>query len=94
MYLTYTRHRIKDYDTWKKAFDENSPMLAANDIRWVIAKVNDDPTDISIVCYCPNKEAWEKFMAAGKEKMEKTGMNPAEHGGVIGEIEGWGGEIA
>lgn len=27
MYLTYVRHRVKDYAQWRKAFDHNARML-------------------------------------------------------------------
>ncbi len=92
MYLTYTRHQIKDYATWKAAFDDNASMLTDNGITWETVRVNGDPTDVVILCRCPDEAAWKAFMAAGEAKMKLTGENPAEKGGVVGDIEWWGGE--
>jgi hypothetical protein len=93
MYVTYTRHRVKDHNAWKKAFDDNASMLADNGIAWEIVTVEGDPTDVVILCRCPDKAAWEAFMKAGEEKMQRSGENPAEKGGVVGDIEWWGGEV-
>jgi hypothetical protein len=93
MYIIYTRHKVRDYDTWKKAFDENSPMLEEAGVTdWSIVKVNNDPTDVAIIVRSPSKKEWETFLRLDEEKMKRTGADPREKGGLIGEPEWWVGE--
>ncbi len=92
MYLTYTRHRVKDYATWRKAFDENSPALAKQGIEWWIAQINGDPTDVAVICRCPAKKNWDAFIEADIAKFNQTGVDPREKGGLIGDPEWWAGE--
>ena len=93
MYLTYTRHRVKDYDTWRRVFDDNTGLLTDNGIKWVTVQVNGDPTDVAILCYCPAKESWDAFVAGNQAKWKSKGMNPQVEAGVIGQPEFWAGEI-
>jgi ribosomal silencing factor RsfS len=93
MYLTYTRHKVKEYDRWKEAFDENSPMLSANNVSWEIAQINGDSTDIAVICRCESKKEWDAFAEAVQTKMNETGTDGREKGGVIGDPEWWAGEI-
>ncbi len=93
MLFTYTRHRVKDYDQWKKAFDENSPMLAQNGITWQIVQINDDPTDVAVLCQCPSEKEWNAFLAADEAKRQASGIDPRVKGGLVGQPEWWLGEI-
>jgi heme-degrading monooxygenase HmoA len=93
VYLTYTRHRIRDYDVWRKAFDDNTRLLKENGIHeWFVTQVNDDPTDIAVLVRYADKAAWDSFVAADQEQMKRTGIDPREKGGVVGDVEWWTGE--
>jgi len=94
MFLTYTRHNVKDYATWRSAFDENTPLLTQAGITdWKIVQINGTPTDIAVIVMCPSKKEWEAFLALDKAKMEKSGIDPREKGGLIGMPEWWAGEV-
>ena len=93
MYLTYTRHTVKDYAVWRAAFDANAPMLAAQGIRWEVVQVNGVPTDVAVLCRCPDKQAWDAFVAADTEKFKQTGVDPREKAGLVGRPEWWAGEV-
>ena len=94
MYLIYTRHRVKDYDVWKKAFDDNTHLFSENGItEWHVVQVNGDPTDVAIIVYAPSKEHWEHFIQADEKKREQTGMDPRVTGGLVGNPEWWTGEV-
>jgi hypothetical protein len=94
VFVAYTRHRVEDYDRWKKAFDENSPMLAESGVAWEIVRVNGDPTDVVVLCRCPSEKEWNAFLAADKASMERTDSDPREKGGLVGVPEWWTGETA
>ncbi len=94
MFLTSTRHRVKDYAQWRKAFDENAPMLTQSGItQWWIVQVDNDPTDIAVIVLCPSKKEWEAFLALDAANMKKTGIDPREKGGLVGQPEWWAGEV-
>ncbi len=94
MYMTYTRHRVKNYDQWRKAFDDNTHMLTESGItKWWVVQINGDPTDVAVIVQCPAKKNWDDFIAAhtfaGQDEMRKA----REKGGVIGDPEWWAGEV-
>ena len=95
MYLTHVRHRVKDYATWRKAFDHNANMLFQkyNSLSTLIVQVNGDPTDIVIINTWPSKKHWEDFIAAHKFQSKDNMVKAREKGGVIGEPEWFGGEV-
>ncbi len=94
MFLTYTRHRVKDYAQWRRAFDENSPMLTQSGITdWNIVQINGDPTDVAVIVRCQSQKEWDAFLALDKANMEKTGVDPREKGGLVGAVEWWMGEV-
>ncbi len=94
MYLTYTRHKVKDYATWRKAFDENTAMLTQSGITdWWVVQINGNPTDVAVIVRCQSKEQWDGFVAADREKIKKTGIDPRAKGGLVGQPEWWGGEV-
>lgn len=93
MYVIYTRHKIKSYAQWRKAFDENSPMLAQCGINdWWIVPVNGDDTDIAVIVHSPSKKEWDAFLAMDQQKMKQSGVDPREKGGLIGQPEWWVGQ--
>ncbi|HLD07987.1 MAG TPA: hypothetical protein VJB60_02895 [Candidatus Peribacterales bacterium] len=94
MYLTYTRHRVQDYEHWRKAFDANVPMLENAGVigTWVV-QINDDPTDIAVINTWPGKENWDNFIASHKFKNKDEMVQAQEKAGVIGEPEWWVGEV-
>lgn len=95
MYLTHVRHRVKDFDTWKKAFDHNANLMFKkfSCIDTYIVKVNGDDTDIVIINTWPNKKNWDDFGAAHELPEFKGKAMTPEDGGVIGDVEWYGGEV-
>ncbi len=94
MFLTYTRHKVKDYAQWRKAFDGNAHLLRESGITdWEIVQVNGDPTDIAVIVHCPSKDNWDAFVAADQAQWKRTGLDPREKGGLIGNPEWWAGEV-
>jgi hypothetical protein len=94
MYLTYTRHRVKDYDTWRAAFDANAPMLKKTGvIDTFITQVEGDPNDIVVINTWPAKKNWEDFIAAHNFKDAGDIKKMQEKGGLIGEPEWFGGKL-
>jgi hypothetical protein len=93
MFITYTRHRVKDYDQWRAAFEENAPMLTESGITdWSIVQINGDPTDIAVIVRAPSEKEWNDFLALDRKKMEESGVDSREKGGLIGDPEWWTGE--
>lgn len=66
MYLTCVRHRVKDYDVWRKAFDHNAAMLFEKCavLSTSIVQVDGDPHGIAIINTWPSKKHWDDFGAA------------------------------
>ncbi|MDD5055097.1 MAG: hypothetical protein PHZ00_02400 [Candidatus Peribacteraceae bacterium] len=94
MYLTSTRHRVKDYAVWRTAFDDNVHLLTESGItEWWVVQVDGDPTDVAVIVLCPLKDHWDKFVAADTEKRKQTGTDPREQAGLIGDVQWWAGEV-
>ena len=94
MYFTYTRHTVKEYDVWRKAFDDNAEMLKANGVvSTTIVQVNDNPRDIAVLNTWPAKKNWEDFIAAHAFKSTEDAVKAREKAGVIGQPEWYGGEV-
>lgn len=94
MYLTYVRHRVQDYDRWRKGFDQNAALMFGKFgvLSTTIVKVNGDPTDIAIINTWPSKKHWDDFGAAHESPEYKGKAATPESAGVIGEVEFCGGE--
>ncbi len=93
MYIVYTRHKVKDYEQWRKAFDTNATLLKECGITdWWVTQVNGVSTDVAVLVHAPSKRHWDNFVKADMEKMKRTGMDPRETGGLIGDPEWWTGE--
>lgn len=94
MYLTHTRHRIKDYALWRAAFDANVPMLEKAGVlgTWII-QVNDDPLDIVVLNTWPDRRNWDDFIAMHKFTSPDDAKKAREKGGVVGDPIFWGGEV-
>ena len=95
MYLTYVRHKIKDYVQWKKAFDHNANLLFKKHgmINTFVVRANDDPTDIIIINTWPSKQHWDDFGAEHEKPENKGKFKTPEDGGVVGEVEFVGGSV-
>jgi quinol monooxygenase YgiN len=95
MYLTCVRHRVKEYEMWRKAFDHNANMLFATFgcLGTQIVQVNGDPTDIAIINTWPSKKNWDDFSAAHALPEYQGKLMTPEDGGVIGEPTFFGGEV-
>lgn len=95
MYLTCTRHRVKDYAVWRKAFDDNTHLLQESGITdWKVVQVNGDPADVSVIVFCPSKKHWDAFVEADQAQWKRTGIDPREKGGLVGDPQWWAGEVA
>ena len=88
MFLTYVRHRVKDYAIWRKAFDANAPMLEKNGVlgTWIVQK-QDDPNDVMVINTWPGAKNWDDFIASHKFTGATDIKKHQEKGGVIGEPE-------
>ncbi|MBP9773700.1 MAG: hypothetical protein KBD00_03650 [Candidatus Peribacteraceae bacterium] len=93
MYLTCTRHIVKDYTTWRTAFDANVPMLEeAGVLSTTIVQVADNPSDIVVLNTWPAKDSWDMFMAAHKMSMDEM-IKRREEAGVVGQPEFFMGRV-
>ena len=94
MYLTYVRHRLKEYDVWKKAFDANAHMLKANGVLSTrIVRKFDDPNVVIVINTWPAKENWDAFIAAHNFKTPEDARKQQQAAGVIGMPEFVDGEV-
>ena len=65
-----------------------------NALSTLIVQVNGDPTDIVIINTWPSKKHWDDFGAMHARPEYKGKLSTPQDGGVIGEPEFWGGDIA
>jgi heme-degrading monooxygenase HmoA len=75
--IIIVQHKVRDYDTWKPAFD------AHGDVRRRYGATGhelfrgvDDPNEITVVSHFPSREQAEAFAAdpSLKEAMERGGV--------------------
>lgn len=91
MFFSYVRHRVKDFSTWRKAFDDSKHLANAkgkHDV-WVI-QVEGNPNDVVVITTWDHKEDWDRFLASHDPLEMKEAM---EKGGVLGTPENVTGEI-
>lgn len=95
MYLTCVRHRVKDYAQWRSAFDINAAILfeRAGVLGTSVVQIGGDATDIAIINTWPSKKHWDDFGVMHAASSLKDAVKTPEEGGVIGEIQFWGGEV-
>lgn len=91
MFFSYVRHTVKDYTTWREAFDASKHLRNAKGKGQVmIVQVQGNPNDVVVVTTWDKKEDWNAFLASHTPEDMKHGM---ESGGVIGTPENVVGEI-
>ncbi len=94
MYLTHVRHTVKDYDSWRKAFDENAPMLEkAGALSTTIVQIGGNPNDIAVINTWPSSKHWDDFIAMHGKDTNTTLEDSKKKGGLIGEPQWYGGEV-
>jgi hypothetical protein len=72
-------HKVKDYDAWKKVFDEDKPnRMAAGLTDRALGHSFDDKNEVSIVCAVSDLKKAKDF---GNSKALKEKMTA---GGVVG----------
>ncbi len=74
------QHRVRDYDTWKPAFDEHGDIRRRHGATGhELYRGLDDPNEITIVNHFPSREQAEAFAT---DPSLKAAM---EQGGVVSE---------
>lgn len=86
---------MKDYAVWRRAFDSRAPLLEAAGVlgTWIV-RADNDPNDILIINTWPSKENWDAFIESHHFKGKDDIKRAQEKGGVIGEPEFVGGDVA
>jgi hypothetical protein len=94
MYLTHVHHTVKDYAQWRKAFDDNTPMLTKAGVlgTWIIQK-DGDPNDVVVINTWPARKNWNDFQAMHEFKSPQDVQKMLDKGGVIGMPEFYGGTV-
>ncbi|MDB5226840.1 MAG: hypothetical protein JWN78_1033 [Bacteroidota bacterium] len=69
-------HEVKDFATWKKAFDESSADRDQSGMNATAYTATDNPNHVTVIGEFPNEEAVHGFMNSPelKETMEKAGV--------------------
>jgi hypothetical protein len=95
MYITCVRHRVRDYAVWRKAFDHNADLLfkKAGAISTTIVQVDGDPHDVVVINTWPSKKQWDYFGILHDSPEYKGKLKTPQDGGVVGEIQFYGGEV-
>ena len=94
MYLTYVRHRVKDFAHWRSVFDEHTPILKeAGAIDTRIVQVDGDPHDIVVITTWPSSKNWETFIALHGFTGISDIKAAQDKAGIIGTPEFLGGEV-
>lgn len=81
------QHRVRDYDTWRSAFDAHAPIRRQHGCTAeTVYRGADDPDSIVVVMEYPSREAALGFLAdpSLKQAMETSGVI-TEPKAVIGE---------
>ena len=58
------REKVRDYDTWKRVFDDGEPLRAKHGCSGhVVYRSDDDANDLTIHLQFPSREAGESLRA-------------------------------
>lgn len=77
MALTVVLHRVKDYQAWRKAYDEFAPGQKAGGVTSEsVYHAKEDPNSVLVLHYYPSMEAAEAFVAspALRDAMQRAGV--------------------
>ena len=75
--IIIVQHKVRDYDTWKPAFDEHEDVRRRHGATGhELYRGADDPNELTIVSHFPTREQAEAFAAdpSLKEAMERGGV--------------------
>ena len=70
-------HSVKDYDAWKKVYDESNPVKLGGALFARLNRRIDDPNTVAAVCGFESVEKAEAFVNDPrlKAEMERAGVN-------------------
>jgi quinol monooxygenase YgiN len=71
------QHFVRDFDTWKPAFDEHESVRAKHGcLGHTVYRSEDDPNDVTVITSWPSRERAEEFLQdpSLREAMERGGV--------------------
>jgi quinol monooxygenase YgiN len=77
MALITVLHRVKDYDAWRKVYDDVKPMQQAGGVTAAsVYRSKDDPSMVLVLHHFATMEAAEAFAASPdlRAAMERAGV--------------------
>ncbi len=84
-------HKVKDYDLWKKAFDEFQPVRESNgELSYEVGLLEDKPNTVYVLSTWKSKDHYNKFKetSALKDKMNEAGVSEAPTFLYLNQLEG------
>lgn len=84
-------HKVKDYDSWKDAFDEFEYTRTENgELSYEVGVLEDDPNTVYVFNTWKSKDHYKKFKekAALKQKMEEAGVTESPTFLLLNKLEG------
>jgi len=85
----FVRHKVSDFETWKKAFDEFvETRKSSGEKSYQIFRPAEDPNNLFLVFEWDNVENAHKFMESSdlKETMQKAGVMEAPEVTFFGDV--------
>jgi quinol monooxygenase YgiN len=76
--ISIVRHRVADFDAWRKAYDEFAPIQAEHGVHGhQVLRSVENPNDVIVTHTFASREAANAFFAMPelKEAMSKAGVN-------------------
>lgn len=71
----YVRHRVVDFDAWKRGFDDRSAARAkAGIVGHAVARTKDDPNDVIVFLQAEDPEALRRFTSSDDLKKAMTAL--------------------
>lgn len=71
----FTRHRVADFDAWKRGFDSFAAMRAqAGVVGHAVARVKDDPDEVIVMLQGESSEALSRFIASDERKQAMAAL--------------------
>lgn len=89
MVTTILTHEVKDYDVWRKAFDDDGGNRSAMGVSVTgVYRGVENPNQITVVTEVPSLEAIKAFMANPdlKAAMEKGGVISAPEVKILNKV--------
>ena len=76
--ITVVRHRVADFDAWKRTYDGFAPIQAEHGVRaHQVLRSSDDPNDVVVTHTFDSREAARAFFAMPelKQAMSQAGVD-------------------